>query len=164
MKHQNLISLELLVTKFLASMTNQAYSRNYKFSYKVTWEKGTSQIVGQDNKAISNYYVLSFYLIDKTESPVGNKVELYNNYYPTSLELSVNQLHEQALNDLLLNGVQSLANITFSLYKERQTQEIIKQQNVELDEKIEALRESSVLPKLDLKPVPSIIKDNNLLI
>ncbi len=154
MKHQSLITLELLVNKFLADMTNQAYSRNHKFGYKVAWDKGVSKIADEQGNTINNYYAFTFYLVDKTESPVGNKVELYNNYYPTNLETTVDKLQELAYKDFLLNGIQSLANVTYSLYLQRKENTIIKHEEVKLDHKIEQLRESSKLPKLDLKPVP----------
>ena len=156
MKHQSLITLELLVEKFLRDMTNQAYSRNMKFSYRMSWEKGTGEILDDNNKTIKQYYSFTYYLVDKTDSPVGNKVELYNNYYPIVFGTSVDQLHEQALSDFLLNGAQSLTNIFYSLYLERQKKQIVKVSEVKLDENVEAVKESAKLPALDLKPVPRL--------
>ena len=148
MRHQVLIELESMVKQMLAYMTNSQYAAGYKISYKYTWEKGTKVIDAGDGKPIKNYYVLNFIMVDKRESPVGINIELCTTFYPIEVGVPVEKLEEQALKELILNGLQSLANVTYAAYEYQKSKEYTEAKNVELDEKIEALRESAKKPNL----------------
>ena len=148
MKHQQLITLELLIKKFLNRATNQAYSRNLKFGYRVSWEKGTGKVVDNDGNTSTNYYVCRLYLIDKTDSPVGVEVDLLVAYYPVRGLVSIDKLQEEAYEELLLNGIHSLINITYATVLEGRKREFVEPSQVELDDIVEDLKEQAKTPKL----------------
>jgi hypothetical protein len=148
MKHQNLITLELLVKKFLNQATNQAYSRNNKFGYRYSWEKGKGQVQDNEGHKHKEYYVCRLYLIDKNESPLGVEVDLLVSYYPVRSLVSVNKLQEEALEELLLNGMQSLINVTYAMVLEGRKREFVEPSQVELDEVVENLKEQAKTPRL----------------
>lgn len=149
-RHQRLIDYELLLKEFMVLMTNQAYARGYKLSYSFTWEKGTAKIEDQIGGTTTNYYICKLVVKDKREVPTGVIIQLYQNYYPITVKLNTaEKLEEQAYKDILLNGVQSLVNVTFSLFQERQQQEIIKAKDQEIDTKVMELKQMAMdKPKL----------------
>lgn len=148
MRHQNLIETEGLLKHIMIFMTNQQYAGGNKISYNYSWTKGTKAIDDGTGKVLKNYYILNFFLIDKTESPVGKQVDLATMFYPTQPGISLEALEEKALKELLLNGIQSLANITYAMYKRQLEKDHVKAEDVKIDEKIEQLRESVETPKL----------------
>ncbi len=169
-RHQRLIDYELLLKEFMVLMTNQAYARGYKLSYFFTWEKGIAKIEDQIGGTTSNYYICCLKVRDKREVPTGVEIQLYNNYYPITVKNNTSEkLEEQAYKDILLNGVQSLINVTFSLFQERQQQEIVKAEDQKIDRKVMELHQSALnKPELfvpenngiivDTKPNPLINK------
>ena len=148
MKHQQLITLELLLKKFLNRATNQAYSRNLKFGYRISWEKGTGEVEDNTGNRTRNYYVCRLYLIDKTDSPLGVEVDLLVAYYPTKALVSADKLQEEAYEEMLLNGIHSLINITYAAVLEGRKREFVEPSQVELNEIVEDLKEQAKKPKL----------------
>lgn len=179
-RHESLRNIESLVKEYLVSMTNQAYGMGMKFGYRIGWEKGTSEIVDNNNKTCKDYYVFKFYILDKTESVVGKNIELYTNFYPVRPVGTIEKLEELAYKEFLLNGVRQLFNTSYAMYIEQRKHDTIKAEDIKLDEKIEALKESvNNKPKLfipgtnivspiqnivDTAPAPKsvldVIKDN----
>ena len=147
MRHQRLTELVSLVNGFLVSMTNQAYSRNMKYGYRVTWTKGTQKIEC-DGHRTTHYYIFKFYFVDKSKSISGKDVELYVNFYPVKSLQSVEILEELAYTEFLLNGIQSLANVTFAALMEQLTKEFVEPSQVELDKIVEDLKEQAKTPKI----------------
>ncbi len=160
--------VELLLKEFMVLMTNQAYARGYKLSYFFTWEKGTAKIEDQIGGTTSNYYICCLKVRDKRNVPTGIEIQLYNNYYPITVKNNTaEKLEEQAYKDILLNGVQSLINVTFSLFQERQQQEIVKAEDQKIDTKLMELKQSAVdKPKLFVGDETGIVSDTkpNLLV
>jgi hypothetical protein len=146
-KHQNLTDLIRLTNEFLVSMTNQAYGRGIKFGYRVAWEKGKNTIQVEGHKT-KNYYIFKFYIIDKTESPVGVEVDLYVNFYPVVSLVPVNKLEESAYKDFLLNGIQSLFNVTYALVMKEKNKEYTRVSDVEINDIVEQLKEDAKTPKI----------------
>lgn len=141
MRHLLLTELESLIKKNLVLMTNQAYGRNIKFSYRMKWEKGTQKIEDGTGKTTKNYYALSLDLIDKTENIAGKVINLYMNFYPMVPAKSVEKLEEEAYKDLLLNGMHSLANVLYSNYLVRMDREVVKPEDIKLVPELEVLKE-----------------------
>ena len=158
MRHQTLIQTKSLLDKFLVIMTNQAYAHNRKFGYRISWLKGTQQIDDGSGNITKNYYHLRFYLVDKTNSPIGKEVDLLNNFYALSGLQSIEKLEEQAYEELLLNGLRSLFNITYAHYLEDLEKDIVTLKDVQADETLEMLRNAAneEKPKLfvghDIRP------------
>jgi hypothetical protein len=150
MRHQKLTELVSLVNGFLVSMTNQAYSRGMKYGYRVTWTKGTQEIECE-GKRTKNYYVFKFYFVDKTKSIAGKDVELYVNFYLIKPLQSVEVLEELAYTEFLLNGIHSLANVTFAALMEQLNKKFVEPSQVELDKIVEDLKEQAKTPKLLIK-------------
>jgi hypothetical protein len=173
-RHQRLIEYELLLQEFMRLMTNQTYARGYKLSYSFTWEKGKGKVSDQIGGMTSNYYVVRLWCKDKREVPTGVMIQLYDGIYPITVKLNTaEKAEEQAYKDILLNGVQSLINVTFSLFQERQKQEIVKAEDQKIDTKIMELKQSAVeKPKLFVpgdsimldKPVQNIVRKPKLII
>ncbi len=144
-RHQRLIDYELLLKEFMVLMTNQSYARGYKLSYSFTWEKGTARVEDQIGGTTTNYYICKLWVKDKREVPTGVMLQLYDGIYPISIKQNTpEKLEEQAYKDILLNGVQSLINVTFSLFQERQKQEIIKAEDQKIDRKVMELHQSAL--------------------
>ena len=129
-KHQTLIEIESLVNRALSSMTNQMYSRKIKLSYKLEWSKGDAIIDNGKGSTTKNYYYLRFYLINKTESPVGLATTLLINYYPVLVGKSNHHMLEEAYKEFLLNGVQALANVTYTHHLSSLEKEVITPKDV----------------------------------
>lgn len=148
-------------------MTNQAYARRYKLSYSFTWEKGTAKVEDQLGGTTTNYYVVKLWLKDRREVPTGIMIQLYDGIYPVVLGSTVEKLEEQAYKDILLNGVQSLINVTMSLFQERQKKEIVKAEDQKIDTKVMELKQMAMdKPKLFVPDTNIITKksEQNLLI
>lgn len=158
MRHQNLIELHNLVKRLLVTLTNDAYSINNKFSFRVDWDKGTDKIEDGQGKVFSKYYVLTFYIIDKNNTPLGEKRTLLRNYYVQEIGITPEKLEEQAYQELLLNGLRSLFNNTYASLLAQKEKEVIQAKDVKIDETIEQLREQAerpslvVLPKFKINP------------
>lgn len=157
MKSQRLIELESLVQRLVANMTNDMYANNIKISYRLEFKKGEGTILDDKGKEIKNYYYLRLYLIDKRESIVGKIVELYLNYYPIKFPATEHIVHEEALRDLIFNGIKTLTNTLYALHLERQKKDIVKVEDVKLDENVEAIKESAETPSLILPNDKQII-------
>ncbi len=140
-RHLLLTELESLIKKNLVLMTNQAYSRNIKFSYKMTWEKGTQKIQDANGQSSNNYYALSIDLVDKNDNIAGKLINLYRNYYPITQLKSIEKLEEEAYKDLLLNGMHSLANVLYSNYMNKLEQTAVKPEDVKLTPELDVLKE-----------------------
>lgn len=147
-RHQSLIEIESLVKSFITTMTNQAYGQNYKFGFRVEWTKGTGQIIDNNDKASKNYYHFSFYMIDKTKSIVGKRVNLYDNYYPMTALKSAEKLEEEAYREFLLNGLRQLYHVSYVTHLEELKIEKEETKNKETDTVIKELRKAAETPKL----------------
>lgn len=148
MRSAILIEIVSIVDKTLVSLTNQAYSRNYKFSYKIEWLRGTHEIEVEGLGKTKNYYVLCLYLIDKNESPVGKRVNLYTCYYPLEKLVTPEKLEEMAYKEILSNGLASLINNVYASLLSQLQKEVVKPEDVNLA--IEELKEEAK-PKLIIK-------------
>ena len=148
MKHQQLITLELLIKKILNRATNQAYSRNMKFGYRISWEKGNAIVEDNEGNKTKNYYICRLYFIDKTDSPVGVEVDLLVAYYPVRSLVSIDKLQEEAYEEMLLNGIHSLINVTYAAVLEGRKREFVEPSQIELNEVVEKLKEQAKTPKL----------------
>lgn len=146
-KHQDLQTLIFLTNDILTKCTNQAYGRGMKFGYRVSWEKGT-QLIECDGHRTKNYYIFKFYMIDKTETPVGREVDLYVNFYPVIPLKTDNKLEEEAYKEFLLNGIQSLFNVTYALVLEERNKTYTQVSDVKLNEIVEDLKEQAKTPKI----------------
>ena len=138
--------LETLCTKYLATMTNQAYVAGYKFSYGMEFKRGTGKIE-QEGKTTGNYYFLTVYMIDKSNTPIGKRIDLATNYYSTRNREEQAVILE-AYTEFLLNSVRTFVNVHYAIYLEQREKEVVKPSDITIDEKVEALRESAKTPKL----------------
>lgn len=141
-KHQKLIELESMTDKLLAVLTNQAYGMKNKFSYKYSFIKGTQIIEAIDNGKViltKDYYVFKFYMIDKTDSPIGVEIDLLVNYYPKKQLVSEFALKEFALNEFYLNAIRCMFNNTYAdyLYKDKKAEN--REESQKFQEKLEDL-------------------------
>lgn len=147
-RHQALVEIESLVKGMVNAMTNQAYGQNYKFGFRVEWKKGTGQIVDNKDKVSKNYYHFSFYMIDKTKTIVGKRVNLYDNYYPMVAMKSAEKLEEEAYKEFLLNGLRQLYHVSYITHLEELKIEEDQEKNKKTDKVISDLRKSAETPKL----------------
>lgn len=130
MRHQNLVELHSLIQNCLTKMTNDSYASNNKYSFKLTWNKGTGTIQGRSNETINSYYVLRFYFIDKNESAVGNEVELFENYYPIKIDSTSEKQEEYAYKEFILNGTRSMYNIIYSAILSHKGKELVRPEDI----------------------------------
>ena len=141
MRHQVLIETENLVKECLRFCTNQAYANKVKCAYSVEWKKGEHAILDDRGKKITNYYSLTLVMVDKRESPVGNRIELYRNYYPTEIGVTAEKLEEKAYKEFILNGISSLINVTYAGFVAQKTKVYTNVEDVKLNPAIEDLKD-----------------------
>lgn len=146
MKHQTLTQLEALIKQFMVTMTNQSYGMNVKRGYRVTWEKGKAK-VRVDDKVYTEYYTLRFFMVDKTNSPIGKEIDLLTLHYPKIGLQTKEKLEEEAYKEFLLNGMRCLVNNTFADYLKHQ-EEPEQPTDEAIDEVVQQLRKDAETPKL----------------
>ena len=139
---QELINYRIQVKGILAFLTNQAYAYKRKHSYKVEFVKGDKAITLDGVKVIKDYYQFILVLIDKTDSIVGKRIELINNFYPPSIGENAAKCELQAYKDFMLNGVASYINTSFAMYINNLDKPEVKAEDITLEE---AVREAAVI-------------------
>lgn len=169
MRHQTLIELRSLLDDCLRKMTNDAYSNNVKYSFKIDWTKGTGIIQSPLGENITNYYVLRFYFIDKTESVVGNEVELSELYYSIKSDSTSEKQEEIAYKEFVLNGTRSMYNILYSAIWQQNAKEIICPENItDKDIIIDSIKQQANTPcnlvtgKEGIKSVNDLLKASGI--
>lgn len=146
MRHQTLTHLESLVKKFMVTMTNQSYGMNVKHGFRLTWTKGTAKL-RVDGRDYTNYYTMRFYMIDKTNSPIGKEIDLLTSHYPLEGLQTKEKLEEAAYEEFLLNGMRCLVNNTYASYIKR-IEEPNEPTDSEIDDVVKQIRKTAETPKI----------------
>lgn len=168
MRHQTLIELRGLIDDILRKITNDSYSNNVKYSFKLDWRKGTGTIKSPIGENITQYYILKFYFTDKNESSVGNDVELSELYYPIKPDSTSEKQEELAYKEFILNGIRSMYNILYSAIWQQNAKEVIRPEDITdrdiiVDEIKSNINTSKIININDnIKSVNDLLKSNGI--
>lgn len=168
MRHQTLIELRSLIDDILRKMTNDSYTQNYKFSFNLEWNKGTGTIQSPIGENITQYYILKFYFIDKTQSSVGQEVVLSESYYPTKSNSTSEKQEETAYKEFVLNGTRCMYNILYDAIWQQQQQKIVRPEDItNTDLIVEDLKHGSNQNKIitelgHINSVSDLLKKNGI--
>ena len=139
---QELTNYRLQAKSILAFLTNQAYAHKRKYSYTIEFTKGDKVITLDGVKPITNYYAFVLVLTDKSESVIGKRIELVNNYYPSSIGENATKCELQAYKDFFLNGIASYINTSFAIYINSINNPVVTPEDITVEE---AVREAAVI-------------------
>ena len=139
---QELSNYRLQAKSILAFLTNQAYANKRKYSYTIEFVKGDKVITLDGVKPITNYYAFILVLTDKSESIIGKRIELVNNYYPPSIGENATKCELQAYKDFFLNGIASYINTSFAIYINSISKPVVTPEDITVEE---AIREAAII-------------------